>query len=199
MPAYRPKKTRSDDREVPVPKAMSVQLARLFGSESPEARGQAKSRAQWRHLLKRLLAELDAYLEENVDTDDLHRLMLSSGLFAAHEALSDEEFWPGYIEGLVRFALLLMGDYPDHRRRRGGRKKEEHYRLRRFRSVQYSQTPGQRLYTLFAAGNVEFPGLSKNPRDAMAEFRDMFGYSKTYREFLRWYRRQYPQDYTLLF
>jgi hypothetical protein len=178
---------------------MQVQLARLFGSESPEARIQERTPTQMKRLLKRLLAELDAYLEENVDTDDLHRLMLSSGLFAAHEALNEEEFWPGYIEGLVRFALLLMGDYPDHRRRRGGRKKEDHYQLRRFRSIQYSQTPGQRLYTLFAAGNVSFPGLTKNPRDAMAEFRDLFGYSKTYRQFLRWYRKEYPQDYALLF
>jgi len=178
---------------------MQAQLARLFGSASIEARTQSRTPAQWKRILTRLLGELDAYLEENIDTDDLHRLMLASGLFAARQSLKKEQFWLGYIEGLIRFSLLLMGDYPDHRRRRGGRRKDDHYQLRRFRSIQYSQTPPQRLFTLFAAGNVAFPGLSKNPRDAMSDFRDQFGYSKTYRQFLRWYRREYPQDYALIF
>ncbi len=182
-----------------VPRVMQIQLARLFGGDSAEARSTTRTSVQWRATLAKVLRELEAYLEENVDTDELHRLFLESGLFAARESLGDDDFWPGYVEGITRFSLILMGDYPDHRRRKAGRKKDEHYRLRRSRSIHYTATPEQRLFTMFAAGNVNFPGLALNPRDAMAEFRDKFCYSRTYRQFLRWYKKTYPRDYALLF
>lgn len=79
----------------------------------------SRSAEQWKRTLLAVLAELDRYLAANVETDDVHLLMLHSGLYAAHESLRHEDFWPGYVEGITRFAVLLMGDYPDHRRRKG--------------------------------------------------------------------------------
>ena len=114
---------------------MKVQLARLFGSSSSEATLDKRSVAKWRHTLLNVLSELERYLAENIATDDVHLLMLHSGIDAARASLQTEEFWPGYAEGITRLALLLMGDYPDHRRRKRGRKQEGHYLLSRLRSV----------------------------------------------------------------
>src|ERR1700735_1686761 len=117
-----------------VPQGMRVQLARLFGADSACARAGRQSNAQWRRTLLNVLHELDRYLAANVVTDEVHMLMLHSGLYAAHESLKQEAFWPGYTEGIIRVALVLMGDYPDHRRRMKGRKQKTHYSLSRPRS-----------------------------------------------------------------
>src|SRR5271155_2585119 len=109
------------------PPAMKVQLARLFRPSSREARLETGSATEWRRVLRKVVRELDRYLSTNVETDAVHRLMLHSGLSAANESLKRHNFWPGYVERITRLALLLMGDYPDHRKRvRGGRRKQ-HY------------------------------------------------------------------------
>ncbi len=68
----------------------------------------------------------------NVHSDDIHRLELNAGLYAARMSLETEDFWPGYVEGITRFALTLMGHYPDHHKRKGGRKWEGYYCLSQF-------------------------------------------------------------------
>jgi hypothetical protein len=177
---------------------MKIQIARLFGSESAEARMENRSAAQWRRTLVNVLRELEKYLTANVATDELHLLMLYSGLYAAHESLKQEDFWPGYSEGLTRFALLLMGDYPDHRKRKGGQKKDDHYLLSRGRSVCYIQTWPQKLRTLLAAPLLGIR-FGVPPRGALDEFRRRFGYKPGYDKFFKWYRQNYPQDYAAVF
>jgi len=184
---------------IPVPKAFRVQLARLFGGESVEARKESRTPAEWRRTLKRVLHELDRYTTTNVDTDEVHHFILAFGLCAADQALKNDDFWPGYVEGITQFALALLGDYPDHRRRKGGAKRAEHYGLDRCRSLRYIQNRNQRLNTLFAAGNMKLAGLSKPPREALDEFRMEHGFRVGYREFFQWYRKRYPADYAGIF
>lgn len=183
----------------PVPKAFQVQLARLFGSDSNEARKQSRTAREWRFTLRRILHELGRYVVANVDTDELHRMILDFGLCASDEALQEEDFWPGYAEGITRFALALLGDCPDHRRRKRGAKSARHYRLDHCRSLRYIQNHDQRVATLIAAGNFRLPGLSMPPREALDEFRKECGFQIGYREFLRWYRKRYPRDYAVVF
>lgn len=73
----------------------------------------------------------------NADTDELHRFIILSGLYAADEALKQDDFWQGYVEGITRALLILLGDYPDHRDRKTGRKDEAHYKLDTMRSAQW--------------------------------------------------------------
>ena len=182
-----------------VPRACQVQFARLFGSVSAEAKAQERSLSDWRRSLRHTLVELERYLEENVTTDQVHRIMLQSGIEAARHSLDTEDFPFGYIEGITRVALLLIGDYPDHRKRKPGRKRTAHYDLTRFRSLSYTQTPNQRLQTLIAAFRVPVPMVSKNPLEALREFRAQSEYDGSYRDFLRWYAHAYPKDYAAVF
>lgn len=194
--AFRVRRTKTNTE---VPKAVQVQLARLFGSESVEARKVSRSAAEWRKALRKVLHELDRYVEANVDTDELHGLIIASGFFAATESLKAEDFWPGYVEGITRVLLALLGDYPDHRRRKGGTKAADHYRLDLCRSCNYAQGVDQRFRTLLAAGAVGVSGLSKPPREVLTEFRESGGARATRAQFLRWYKKHFPRDYTAVF
>jgi hypothetical protein len=187
-----------NDNVKDVPKAIKVQLTRLFGSDSPEARMENRSDAQWRSTLLKVVHELDRYLAANVETDALHLLMLHSGLYAADLSLKSENFWPAYAEGITRFAILLMGDYPDHHKRKAGRKRENHYRLSRLRSVHYIQDSNQKVNTLVAAHAAGMK-LATPPFAALRSFRDQFGYKPGYAQFLKWYRKEHPQDYAAVF
>ena len=189
------------DIKRPVPKAMQIQLARLFGSESKAAGPEMRTATEWRKTLSAVLQEINRYIATNVDTDELHRWMLLSGLAAADHSLrlKDEDFWPGYAEGITRLALMLLGDYPDHRKHKSGRKKDGHYKLSASRSVQWIQTPEQRFRTLFAAGRIQYPELSASPRDVLEEFRWQYGFQPDHSDFMEWYRKHFPKDYVLLF
>ena len=186
-------------KPTPVPRGMQVQLERLFGAKSREAKATTRTAAQWRRTLKKVLHELDRYVAENVDTDDLHHLILLSALAAADDSLKDEDFWPGYVEGITRFALALLGDYPDHRKRKNGRRADDHYYLGRLRSVQWVQNRRQRLSTLLAVGAVGFPELSAKPRDVLNEFRRRYGFKPSQDDFLEWYRKNMSKAYAAVF
>jgi hypothetical protein len=180
-------------------RAMQVQLSRLFGSDSRLANTSSNTPARWRRTLSAVLEEMKSYVSANVDTDEFHKMILYSGLARAQEALKQDDFWLGYVEGITRLSLILLGDYPDHRKRKSGRKDKNHYKLDRYRSIQWSQTPRQRLNRLFAAGSAGFPKLSANPMDVFRQFRDQYGYKPTQDDFLEWYRCSRPEDYAAVF
>jgi hypothetical protein len=177
---------------------MQVQLSRLFGADSRMATSTARSDAEWRRDLKVVLIELYQYMDANINTDPTHRRMLDSGFAAADLALQGEDFWPGYLEGITRIALCLMGSYPDHRKRKGGSKKGDHYELNNDRAVTFSQNAAQRIHALCwtAPGIVE---LTKSPFEALHEFRDEVGLEVPIKEFLTWYKGRYPADYLKVF
>ena len=182
-----------------VPAAFKVQLARLFGALSQEAVAQSRTPAQWKKTLQKVLDELYRYAQENIETDELHWLMICTAFSSAHESLKEESFWPGYVEGLIRLNLLVLGDYPDHRKRKTGKKKAEHYHLSRLRGLHYLQNQDQKLKVMLAAQAAGCPKLSLPPRTALSEFRAQHGYKASYRDFIRWYKNSYPQDYAALF
>lgn len=175
------------------------QLARLFGASSREARKTQRTPVQWKATLRKVLRELDQYIRANIDTDELHHSIIATGFLAANESLKQDDFWPGYTEGVTRVLVALLGDCPDHRRRKAGKKSMDHYRLNLHRSVHYTRDAEQRFRTLIAAGVFGLPDLSVAPRDVLMEFREQFGSKPTHRQFMRWYKKHFPADYTAVF
>ena len=183
-----------------VPKPFQVQFSRLFGESSKIAKAQKLTDNQCRKVLKGLLDEIHSYIEENVITDELHYVMLCSGLASASNSIkNDEFFWPGYIEGITRLCLLLLGDYPDHRKRKGGKKKQDHYKLNRHRKLCYAQDADQKVRVLWASTRSGFLEPPHDFNSIMGEFRSEKGYKASYSDFIRWYRTKYPQEYSKLF
>lgn len=177
-----------------VPKSVQIQLARLFGEASKDAKATSRSVAEWKQTLRRVLADLEQYLDENVATDEMHRFMLATGLWAAGESLKEKDFWPAYTEGITRFALTLLGDYPDHRGQKIHGKRKQHYSLRQFRSLVYAQTHEQKVKTLLATSTFGLPKLSTKPIELWREYAAQV-HAPSYRQFLQWFRKNYPKDY----
>ncbi|MBW2149538.1 MAG: hypothetical protein JRI22_21290 [Deltaproteobacteria bacterium] len=181
---------------IQIPQGMRVQLACLFGDVSKEASSPERTEAGLQKTLRKILVELERYLDHNVQTDEVHRIMLQTGLWAARESLKQNghECLLGYIEGIVRFALLLLGDYPNHRNRRPGARRSDHYRLNTCRSIVYSQSHSQKAKTLFAAKKFGLPELTRDPFELWLKFRAEC--KVEYRDFIRWYRKEFPEDYS---
>lgn len=142
--------------------------------------------------------ELDRYLAKNVQTDSVHWLMLHSALAAASESLKQDNFWPGYAEGITRLALVLMGDYPDHRKRGRGGRRGDHYQLSRFREVRFLQSPAQQSRTLLAAPQIGIR-MKTPPGSALVQFHSQSGSKSDPAAFLAWYRKHHPEDYAAVF
>lgn len=184
---------------VSIPASLQVQLARLFGATSSEATKTTRTLSEWRRTLRNLLDELYTYASSNVQTDEMHWFMVRTAFAAAAESLKDDDFWPGFCEGLIRLNFLLLGDYPDHRRRKGGKKRDDHYKLDKFRNIHYVQDPEQKVCVLHASARFGFPELSASPRVVLASFREEHGYEASNKQFIAWYKRTHPEDYAKLF
>lgn len=187
--------------KVTAPESLKNLLLRLFG-DIKISNNTEKTEKEWRDIFLKILNELDNYLRENIETDELHILMIHSGLASAHRHIEENENFDqallGYLEGLIRFSLSILGDLPNHSKRKGGRKKDDHYELNRLRKLHYSQSPSQKYYTLILAYKGGF-GLKTNPETAMMNFRNQYGYKKDYNDFLKWYRKNYSSDYAKVF
>lgn len=193
----KPKQPERKDDESEIPRAVRNQIARLFGNSSKEASLATRSSLQWRKTLRAILTELDRYRQANVHADQFHEISLCAALASANDALDRDDFWPGYTEGIIRFALLLMGDYPEHHARKKGKRRSDHYDLNRYRTLAYLQNHEQQKRTLFAAWKIL--GLPKSFDEVIGEFRDAYGYTATPSDFIRWFKKNYPTAYTTVF
>lgn len=190
---------RRKDSAAPVPEPMRVQLTKLFGAQSREATASCRTDREWRRTFRHVLNELEKYVDANIATDRPHREMIGWTFDAAHISLEQESFYIPYIEALTRLALLLMGEYPDHRRRKGGGKREDHYNLQLCRSVHFTRNSGQRRSTLIAAQRLGLPNCEKDPLRALSEFRKAYGYKVGHEVFLGWFAQNYPLQYASTF
>jgi hypothetical protein len=180
-----------------VPGSVAVMLARLFGTGSTEARATTRSPTQWKKALRRVDEELLSYLESNIHTDPIHETMLHIALDDAEKALETDDFWPAYSEAIIRLALFLMGDYPDHRARKTGVKRADHYDLRRYRTIVFTRDPEQKHRSLYLARALGASAF--DPRDAWYSYRGRVGRKATRKGFMRWYREKHPGEYAKLF
>jgi len=178
---------------------MRVQLARMFGGTSREASASTRTPAEWRRTFGRVLVEIERYLDANVNTDELHYFLLMTCIWAGLESLKEDEFIIGYAEAVTRLAFLLMGDYPDHRRRKTGVKRADHYELKRHRSVAFSQNQHQKLNALNAAFRIGYPQGMPDAFGAFRDFRPEKSTIGTHRQFLLWFRGKYPKAYAGVF
>lgn len=92
-----------------------------------------------------------------------------------------------------------MGDYPDHRASRPGSRKEDHFKLKKFRALNYTQNANQKLWTLIAAHRIGLPGFEGSPLHALDEFRSQYGFKPGLNEFIAWYKKVYATNYALVF
>lgn len=177
---------------------MQVLIQKLFGSASVQSKP-TKTATEWKRTLAAILDDLWTYILTNVETDEMHMMMLYTGIASAKDALKQKDFWPQFTEGVLRIAFLLLGDIPEHRAYTRGNKRNGHYRLDRHRSVHYLRNGQQALNTLLAARRFGHPELTIDPQEAYRRFRRANGYKSTYKDFFTWFRKTFPADYAAVF
>ena len=182
---------------------MQEQISSLFGYHSKDAQRYDFSQAELVKLLNKILNELKYYLDKNIDTDSLHYNQLTDSLsLLSNSSYKDkrmEEIYFDYIEKFIRFSLLLMGDNPDHRKRKGGRKSKEHYDLSRHRSIIYLQDTDQQFFTMLNASIYFREKFKIDTKKVLRDFRHEKGYKATRKDFINWFKEKYPKEYLVLF
>lgn len=191
-------------KRVSSPELLVNLLSQVFGKESNVVTKKEKTDTEWIKILNRLAQELEKYSEANVNSDEFHMKMIKSGLHSATHSLheNEEEFSKGllgYVAGLIKFSFALIGEYPNHLKLKGGRKKKDHYNLVRFRNLFYYQEAYQKVNTLIYAYKSGFVDLEKDPNMLLIKFRQKFGPDKSYNDFLNWYKQNYPMEYIKIF
>ena len=150
---------------IQVPDSLQELLMYLYGLTSYDASIDYRTQKEWVQLFKKINDDLYHYIETNIDTDFIHFSEIMKSLFQADNSLSEDFFWPNYINGLIRIILLLIGDIPDHFARKGGRKEKDHYSLKRTRSISYSNNSDQKNQLIYKASRYKLTKLSKDQAD----------------------------------
>lgn len=185
-------------QQIRVPDNMIDLLVGLFGPTSGIAWREYRTTREWKHLFRKINDELFNYLEMNINSDFLHMRDIEGALLKADKSLEDDFFWLGYIEGLIRLILLLMGDIPLHLKSTG-RKCKDHYLLNQKRTIFYNQNTDQKIHIIYHASRNEKPRLSKKYHSVIMEYRKIYGFKKSNKDFLCWYKKKYLEDYLKLF
>jgi len=136
---------------VSIPLEVEHFLASVFGGGTTGRAVVGHNREkEWKKWCRRLVGRLRKYLDANLVTDRTHRELIHEVIEEIEKAIRkpDCEREPRIVCGLVSLLFLILGDLPGHWfRKRAGRPRD--FKLDRFRTLRYCQSPQQRSLLLF--------------------------------------------------
>src|ERR1035437_10282767 len=130
-------------KQHPVPLSLQCLLQSMFGWSTKIGSSTYLSDSEFKKGVSKVLNELEKYLSENIYSDPSHQDELQRAIKSAQLYFSNEYWWPGVFEGIVRLSLLLMGDLPTHEKYSKGKKDDDFYKLNLQRSVGWTQNNSQ--------------------------------------------------------
>lgn len=181
-----------------IPEKIIVLNKSLFGCQSKDSQMYERTEIEWKKLLKKYVIEIQKYLNENIDTDSIHMERLLDAASSSESALKNDEYLPLYIEGLIRLIFTLIGQSPEHYRRKGGRKTKDHYKLDKYRNIIYSQNANQKYQLLYYASRYNYISI-RNLKLVYYDFCKKFGFHEKKRKFINWFKKKYPNDYLRIY
>jgi hypothetical protein len=185
-----------------VPISVEYLLSALFGKLNYHGYVGAVSKSKWQKDLTKVATYLKKSIEFNVHTDTIHRARLLRSCDDLVEKLKKtktiNDINAVTIECLTRLAFLLLGNMPDHWRRRAPYQ-DRFWRLDGHRSIQYHQTTEQKAYLLIHLVDIkkEFDISIKDYRDLHDAF--YRGFKSKAHPFLLWFKHEYPKIYCEVF
>ncbi len=187
------------NKKINVPEHLQDLLMQLYGITSIDASIDYRTNNEWIKLFKKINDDLYQYIEQNIHTNFIHYSEILSALYQADKSLTEDFFWPNYINGLIRIILLLIGDLPDHFTRKTGRKEKDHYLLNHTRTISYSQNSNQKIQLINKVSKGKYPILSKTYREFYLEFKLNNTYNTFANDFINWFQITYPSEYAKIF
>lgn len=170
----------------------------LFGCKSRDSQKYERTEKEWKELLKKYVVEIQEYLNENIETDSIHMERLLAAASSSETALRKEDYLPLYIEGLIRLIFTLIGQSPEHCRRKGGRKAKDHYKLDKYRNICYIQDSQQKYRLLHFASQHHYISI-QHMRSVYYDFCKEFTYYEKKKKFINWFKEKYSDDYLRIF
>ncbi len=170
----------------------------LLGGNTSYGHAGTVTSKYWIKDCRRLIEELEKYIEANVNTDKNHlneiryQIVVMKGTLRGKSSLDRE---PILITALAKLCLLLLGDRPKHLRKKRVNK-PEFYILQNVRTLQYHQTPKQKAIVIkreCTTGNTQkLEGEEiKNLERRLKSLSSI--------EFVNWFKGDYPNIYAELF
>lgn len=150
-------------------------------------------RREWKQTMNKLVKKLEIAFRRNVDTDAIHRKKVDRHLRMFQSAVDKgPEAEPQAIVQLACLAFELMGGMPDNRKVEHATH-ESDFDLKRFRTVRYLQTPGQKARLILDTAGWDMFKDDYSRDEIEGEY---YGRPE---KFLAWYKENFPKAYVKLF
>lgn len=171
-------------------------LGNVFGKPMSGKRGKI-SQKNWEKILKRIKSSLRESIAKNLNSDEFHKWRINLYLDQLDEAYESEHNTdPEFILSLTGLIFELLGGTPNNTGRRRLNRKDE-FKLNNLRSLNYIQTPSQKVETILEASRYE-PYCDFHRRTDLFK-RYMTKYNGNPEGFLEWYKEKYPDVYVKIF
>ena len=132
---------------IQIPLQVEHFLSNMFGKDSTHGLAGSSTKSDWTRLCKRLISHLEKYIEQNVYTDRIHmnRIQMQIGNLRASLAANVRSARePLLFTTFCKLCLLLMGDLPNHWRKKVVNR-SKYFRLNQRRSLIYIQSRQQKV------------------------------------------------------
>ncbi len=172
-------------------------LRRILGGYYTNWHGYELTEKQWKYVLRKLLMKIEIAIEANIVTDHIHHNRIAFQLGCMKRCLIEEgNTDPENVIALIGLCFELIGDLPDNRHRKHANKKE-YFSLSDKRTVHFLQSIRQKVNIILESAWYEPFKDYYSHGDLHDKFRLDFGCRP--REFVEWYKTEFPKLYTKLF
>ena len=171
-------------------------LMQLFGRSMINSHGVISQKA-WKKILKRLSSFIEKSADKNIASDQFHISRINKSIEKLHKLSDSKEVADNeIILVLTNIILELMGGTPDYCERDRLNRNSDYY-LKSYRTLQYHQSPYNKMRTILEASRYK-PYSDHHKYDDLQEvyYSEYNGNSEG---FVNWYKNKYPKVYIQLF
>ena len=185
-----------------VPISVEYLMSALFGKLNYHAYVGGVGRATWKKDLRKVAKYIKKSIELNPNTDAHHKSELLQTCDRLEkkvkEASTIDQINVATIEKLIRVVFLLLGNMPDHWRRRSPYA-DRFWELDGHRTLGYTQTDEQKAYLIINLVDIgkRYDIRVKGYEDLHDVFYRRFKGKAS--EFLGWFKKSYPETYCQIF
>jgi len=156
-----------------------------------------KSQKRWKRILERITTAIEKSIKKNVKSDGFHLSCLNRYVTNLKEAYKSKNLTDiDIILSLTGIIFELLGGLPDYSHRKIINRKSDYF-LDDLRSLQYLQTPYQKMRTILEAARYKPYSDYHNHDDLFEVYASK--YNGNPEGFIQWYKNKYPEVYSGLF
>ena len=169
-------------------------LTRLLGRRYFTIHGVSIKEKKWKRILVGLLKSLKRSIDLAMDTDAVHKAEVNRYLYIIEQSVESKDTTdPEIILSLLGICYELLGGLPDNRKKKIINNHKNNYKTDKMRTLHFIRSPQQKFNVIMqSALHDEFKSYYSED-ELWGNFRgDM-------RDFISWFKNEYPEAYGKLF